>query len=47
MKDMVKLVPIEITITELIGYIIICILSVVAVILAVKMLKDMDRIIRD
>lgn len=46
MKDMIKLVPVEITITELISYIIIGILSVVAVIVFLKMLKDFDRITR-
>lgn len=46
MKDMIKLVPMEITITELISCIIIWTLSVVAIILVAKILKDSDRTTR-
>lgn len=46
MKEMIKLVPMEITIMELISYIIIWILAIVAIILVAKMLKDSDRTTR-
>ena len=40
MKEMIKLVPLEISIVELISYIIFCILVVFAIIFFVKILKD-------
>lgn len=43
MKEMIKLVPMELTIMDLISHIVIWILSIVAVILVVKILKDCNK----